>query len=104
MQLIPILLIICYALYNLMQSAFWLVYNHTPLKISLIRGIFGGLFPASIQFVLSTAALIVAAIVLIAKQYSSKSIAVAVTVLAAVMSISSATYLATSILFITSNY
>lgn len=98
MQLIPILLLIASTLYSLASSLFWLLHVHSLVDVGLLQGVFSGLFYLLTQLMLGIVALVVSVIVLIKKQYSSKSVAVGIMVLLAAFCVVVATNLASQIL------
>ena len=92
MQLIPIILLIIYALSSLGNACYWVLHNSAiidiPILMSLLRGAVSGVFSTIFNFFLMFSALTVSIIVLNQKKYSDRSIAIGMTAFFAVISAS----------------
>ena len=84
MQLIPVILLIIYALSCFASSVFWVLYHSPFFDLSLLRGLFSGIFYNVFHCLLLFTALAVSIVVLIEKKYSDKSTAIGMTAFLAV--------------------
>ena len=89
MELVPIFLLGISAFYSLVSSIFWLIDNQIPL-LFFIRGLFGGVFYASIQLIILVTALAFSVDAVVTKNYSNKSAAVGMIFVTAAFSASPA--------------
>ena len=89
MQLVPLAFLAVSGLYSLLMCVYWLLVNHSPLHMELVRfeSLFTGLIYGLLQFTLHFLALLISLVVLFTKKYSNKSVYLGITFVLAIFNV-----------------
>ncbi len=88
-QLIPLALLAVSGLYSLLMCVYWLLVNHSPLHMEVVRfeTLFTGLLYSLLQFIFLFLALLISLVVLFTKKYSNKSVSLGITFVLAIFNV-----------------